>query len=289
MKLFVTGGSGFLGAYVVEELRRRGHEVKGLARSAAAASRLQELGAEPVGGDLDDPASLDHACSASGAEALVNVASMGFGHAPAIIAAAEGAGMQRAVFVSTTAIFTKLNAKSKSYRTAAEDAVRSSQLEWTIIRPTMIYGNPGDRNLSRLLKVLKRTPVMPVPGGGDRLQQPVHAADVAQAVAAALEQPDAVNRAYDVAGPEPMTFRELVIEAGDAVGRRPRLVAVPLGLAIAGAKVYERLASAPRLKAEQLERLAEDKAFDIQAAREDLGYDPRPFSQGIREEAALLP
>jgi nucleoside-diphosphate-sugar epimerase len=57
---------------------------------------------------------------------------------------------------------------------------------------------------------------------------------------------------------------------------------------VAAARLYEKVAGTPRLKAEQLERLAEDKAFDIAAARNDLGYEPRPFSQGIKEEVALL-
>lgn len=288
MRVHTTGGSGFLGRYVVEELLRRGHEVSGLARSRTAADRLDQLGAEPVPGDLDDPASVDAAFHDSQAEALVNVASLGFGHAPTIIAAAENAGLRRAVFVSTTAIFTKLNATSKTHRTAAEDAIRASDLDWTIVRPTMIYGDPSDRNIARLLKALHRTSFLPLPGKGDRLQQPVHAADVAHAIAAALEQPKAIGKAYDVAGPEPMMFRELIQQAGEAVGRQPRLIPLPLAPLIAGARVYERLATKPRIKAEQLERLAEDKAFEITAAQRDLGYTPRAFATGVRQEAALL-
>ncbi len=93
---------------------------------------------------------------------------------------------------------------------------------------------------------------------------------------------------YDIAGPEPLTLRDVVLQAGDAIGRRPRLVDVPLGPAIALARAYERVAARPRLKAEQLQRLDEDKVFDIGPARRDLGYDPRPFALGIREEAELL-
>ena len=122
-------------------------------------------------------------------DALVNLASLGFGHAPAIVAAAVGAGLGRAVFVSTTAVATGLPARSKAVRLAAEATVRSSGLAWTILRPTMIYGAPGDRNMSRLLALLIRARrglpgvglpvVLPVPGGGRGLQQPVHVADIA--------------------------------------------------------------------------------------------------------------
>jgi nucleoside-diphosphate-sugar epimerase len=259
-----------------------------LARSQSAAKLVEQLGAVAIGGDLDDAQSLDAAFGAATLEALVSLASLGFGHAPAIVAAAEAAGLGRSVFVSTTAIFTHLSARSKSVRRAAEDAIRESELRWTIIRPTMIYGTPRDRNMARLLAALKRSPVIPLPGGGRHLQQPVHVDDVASAVVNALETDMAIGHAYDIAGPKPLSLRAIVEDAAAAVGSSPRLVVVPLMPLVAGARLYEAVSRRPRLRAEQLERLAEDKAFDIGAAQADLRYNPRPFSRGIREEAALL-
>jgi uncharacterized protein YbjT (DUF2867 family) len=288
VKVHVTGGSGFTGAFVVRQLVDRGHQVFALARSERAAGKVSELGATPVEGDLDAPATLAEAFAAGGAEHLVNVASLGFGHADGIVGAAEAAGLDRAVFVSTTALFTKLNVPSKRVRGAAEDRIRCSSLRWTIIRPTMIYGTPRDRNIARLLQVLAKVPVVPVPGGGHRLQQPVHVEDLATAIVAALEREAAVGKAIDVPGPEPLSFRELLLTAGTAVGRRPKLVPVPFRLTMEGLRLYERVSSSPRLKAEQLERLGEDKAFDPGPAREILGYEPRPFSDGVRAEAVLL-
>lgn len=287
MRLLVTGGSGFTGQRVVRLAVEQGHEVLALARSSVAADRLRSLGAEPVAGDLDDPASLDAAFSC-GADALVNLASLGFGHGPAVVSAAEDAGLRRAVFVSTTAVTTALPAPSKAVRLAAEETIRSSALDWTIVRPTMIYGAAGDRNLSRLLALLRRAPLLALPGGGLRLQQPVHVEDLAGAILAAVTRASAVGQVYDLAGPEPLSFRDLVLQAGQAVGRRPVLVGVPLRPTITAVRAYERLAPRPRLKAEQLERLAEDKAFDIGPARRDLGYAPRSFADGIAAEAAAL-
>jgi uncharacterized protein YbjT (DUF2867 family) len=286
-RLLVTGGSGFLGGYVLREAARRGHEVVALARSDPAAARVTALGARPVAGNLDEPGSLDKAFITARCDILVNLASLGFGHAPAVVAAAERAGLSRAVFVSTTAITTSLPAPSKRVRLAAEECIRASALEWTILRPTMIYGAPGDRNLSRLLSLLRRTPVLPVPGG-KHLQQPVHAADVADAVLAAAGRPASVGRVYDVAGPEPLTFAELLNACARAVASRTRFVPVPLTPVVAAARGYELLSRSPRLRAEQLCRLAEDKAFSIDDAVRDLGYAPRPFTDGIRAEARAL-
>lgn len=287
MRLLVTGGSGFTGRHLLRAAAEAGHDVLALARSTAAARTVEGLGATAIPGDLDDPASLDAAFGA-GAEALLNLASLGFGHAPTIVAAAEDAGLRRAVFVSTTAVGTALPAPSKRVRLAAEQTVQRSALDWTILRPTMIYGAAGDRNLSRLLQLLKRTPILPLPGGGRRLQQPVHVADLAGALLVAVTTDAAVGRTYDIAGPEPLTFRALVQQAGRAVGREPVLVGVPLRPAITLLRIYERAVPRPRLKAEQLERLAEDKSFSIEAAVSDLGYAPRPFADGIAAEAAAL-
>jgi uncharacterized protein YbjT (DUF2867 family) len=288
VKVHVTGGSGFLGGSVIPQLLAAGHEPTALARTATAAERVAALGARPVLGDLDDPASVDAAFAESGAEALVNLASLGFGHAPTIVAAAEEAGLKRAVFVSTTSIFTRLPTASKPVRVAAEDAIRASLLDWTIVRPTMIYGRSGDRNMARLLRGLRRLPLLPLPGGGAGLQQPVHVDDLATAIVSTLERPGSVHQAYDVAGPDPMALREVIQQAAAAVGKRPRLVPVPLSPAVALVRLYERVASSPRLKSEQLARLAEDKAVDISAARADLDFAPRSFTDGIRAEAAQL-
>jgi uncharacterized protein YbjT (DUF2867 family) len=288
MRLLVVGGSGFLGGYVLREAARQGHQVLALARSPAAANAVEGNGSHPLAGDLDDARRLDEAFSAARCEALVCLASLGHGHGPGIVAAAEEAGISRAVFVSTTAVTTTLHPPTKQVRLIAEQQIRGSGLDWTILRPTKIYGAPGDRNLSRLLRLLSRAAVLPVPGTGECLHQPVHVADLATAVLATLYRPAAIGSLYDVAGPEPLRFTDLLHTCARVVGSRTRLVAVPLPPLVALARGYELLSRHPRIRAEQLLRLAEDKAFSIDDAIRDLGYDPRPFVDGIADEARML-
>ena len=287
MRLLVTGGSGFLGGYVLREAARRGHETVALARSAAAARAVADRGAQPVTGDLDAAGHLGEIFAAARCDALVNLASLGFGHGPAIVAATQQAGIRRAIFVSSTAVTTSLAAPSKRVRLAAEQRIGESGLDWTILRPTMIYGAQGDRNLSRLLALLSRARMLPVPGGR-HLQQPVHVADVAGAVLAAAERAGAAGSCYDVAGPEPLTFAELLRISARAVASRTRFIPVPVMPLVAAARGYERLSRRPKIRAEQLLRLAEDKAFAIRDAERDLDYAPRPFAAGIRAEAEAM-
>jgi uncharacterized protein YbjT (DUF2867 family) len=288
MRLLVVGGSGFLGGYVLREAVRQGHQILALARSPAAARAVEGNGARPIAGDLDDTRRLDEVFSAARSEALVCLASLGHGHGPGIVAAAEEAGIPRAVFVSTTAVTTTLHPATKQVRLTAEQQIRGSALDWTILRPTMIYGDAGDRNLSRLLRLLNRAVVLPVPGVGQSLHQPVHVADVATAVLAALQCPAAIGTLYDVAGPEPLPFTELLRTCARAVGSRTRLVQVPLAPLVMLTRGYEVLSRHPRIRAEQLLRLAVDKAFPIDDAIRDLGYAPRPFADGIADEARGL-
>jgi nucleoside-diphosphate-sugar epimerase len=116
----------------------------------------------------------------------------------------------------------------------------------------------------------------------------VHVADVADAVLAALQRPAAVGALYNVAGPEPLPFSELLGICTRAVGSRTRLVPVPLAPLVRLVRGYERLSRHPRIRAEQLLRLGEDKAFAIDDAIRDLGYAPRPFADGIGDEARAL-
>jgi nucleoside-diphosphate-sugar epimerase len=223
-----------------------------------------------------------------GCRALLNVASIGFGAAPAILQACHSARVRRAVFLSTTAIFTQLNAGSKTIRQEAEAAILASSLDATILRPTMIYGTPGDRNMIRLVQWINRWPVLPVFGNGRSLQQPVHVTDVAWAVVQALESPGTINRQFNISGAEPIAYNDVVRLTGQALGRRIRCLHLPAQPVLSLLDLTERLGITSPIKAEQILRLNEDKAFSHSEAAQAFGYSPIPFEEGISREVALF-
>ena len=285
MIVAVTGGTGFTGEFVVRGLLEAGHRVRCLARPSADVSRIPEA-AERVIGALEDPAGLRRLLA--GADALVNVSSLGQGHAGAVLEACRDSSISRAVFFSTTSVFTKLPAKSREVRTDAERRIQESSLAWTILRPTMIYGTERDRNMSRLIRFLARAPVVPLPGQGRALIQPVYVEDLARAVVSVLGVPSTALRGYNLPGREPTPLRELVGFLIERLGRRTPILSVPLAPAAGMAALWQKTGLPPRVSREQVLRLAEDKDFAFEDARRDFGYDPRSWREGLTLELQRL-
>jgi uncharacterized protein YbjT (DUF2867 family) len=273
-RILIVGATGFLGSAVAHRLADR--LPIALARPTSDVSVLPE-NLEVRLGSLDSPALLP----LGDIDTLVYCASMGFGHIPALVAHLQAAtSIKRAVFISTTAIFTSLPAASRTPRLDAEFAVQSSRLDWTILRPTMIYGTVRDRNISRLLKFLKRSPVFPI--CGNALWQPIHVDDLADAVVAALDQPRTLLQNYNLAGADALPFADLVRTAARAMTRRVALLRVPVAAALVAARLTRIVTP------EQIRRLAEDKAFSYAEAARDFGFAPRTFAAGVQREAQLL-
>lgn len=289
MKIFVTGATGFTGSRVVRLLLKNGYAVRCLYRASSDRSLLAPFVSAPddiewVQGDLSDTQSLSSAMS--GTETLVNIASLGFGHADSIVSAAKLAGIQRAVFISTTAIFTQLNAQSKKVRVAAELTVETSGLNYTILRPTMIYGSDRDRNMWRLIRLMRYTPIIPIFGDGKSLQQPIYVDDVAQAVVSCLSNDVTIGKSYNIAGKQALTYNEVIDTIAKQMHKRIWKIHVPSKPIVGLLRLFEKLHLPLPLKAEQVLRLNENKDFSYADAQRDFGFSPLSFEEGIKMELA---
>jgi len=282
----VSGANGFTGRFVCAELQRRQQVFVAVLRPGTDVAWMKSRQIPVRFADLNDQKQL--ASALSGCSILLNVASIGFGAAPFIVQACGMAGVKRVVFVSTTAIFTQLNAGSKVVRQAAEVVITSSGLDFTILRPTMIYGTPGDRNMIRLVRWLNRFPVLPVFGNGRSLQQPVHVSDVAWAVVEAAMTEAAIGRCFNLSGATALTYNEVVQLTALALGKRVSRLHLPSGLIVACLQMLERLNISLPIKSEQILRLNENKAFSHEEACSTFGYDPMGFGQGIFSEVKLF-
>jgi nucleoside-diphosphate-sugar epimerase len=284
VKVFVTGGTGFTGSYVVPLLLKNGYQVRCLHRSGSdrsAALRSQPT-IEWVLGDVSDPETLT--ASMQGTDVLVNIASLGFGHADSILRATKNAGIQRAIFVSTTAIFTQLNARSKKIRIAAETAIETSGLKYTILRPTMIYGSRRDRNMWRLIRFMRYSPIVPVFGNGNYLQQPIYVDDVAQAILSCLCKDQTIGKSYNIAGKYPLTYNQVINTIATQMNKSVLKIHIPYSPVVHMLNFFERLHIPFPIKAEQVLRLNENKNFSYEEAAKEFGFRPLGFEEGIRQE-----
>jgi nucleoside-diphosphate-sugar epimerase len=280
--ILLTGATGFLGEFVLEELVNRGHEVTCFVRKTSNLEKIKKLNVNYVYGELDDYKSFSSALK--GKKALINIASLGFGHASNIVNACEEMDVKRSIFVSTTGIFTKLNPDSKGIRLDAERVIKESTLDYTIIRPTMIYGTSKDRNMWRLVKFLKRIPVLPILGSGNYLQQPVFVKDLASAIVSAYENTVSIMKEYNISGADALTYNDVVDITGKVLGKKVIKIHIPMMFSYNLLKMYEKVTKNPKLKAEQVLRLNENKDFSHEEAKKDLGYNPLSFEEGIRQE-----
>lgn len=217
-------------------------------------------------------------------DCFINVASLGFGLANPIVRACERATLKRVIFISSTSIFTSLNAKSKKIRKEAESLIMNSTLDWTIIRPTMIYGSPKDRNMIRLIKWINNYPILPVFGNGMALQQPINVNDLVSFVCRTIDKKEAFKNEFNLSGKEPITFNQIIYEISKVLKKRPFKIYLPYKVFSNLLSLLEILRIKFPIKSEQLKRLNENKDFSHLKAKKLIGYNPMSFAEGIKKE-----
>ncbi len=196
-------------------------------------------------------------------------------------------GARRIVVLSSTSRFTKSDSsdpvEQSVARKLAEGEERlcawaeANKVEWVILRPTLIYGRGRDKNISEIVRFIRRFGFFPLLGAAAGLRQPVHAGDVASACLAALDAPAAVNRAYNLSGGEVLSYREMVNRVFVTLGSRPRLLTVPLWIFRLAVVLMRVLPRYRHWTAAMAERMNQDMVFDHGEAAKDLGFSPRPF------------
>jgi uncharacterized protein YbjT (DUF2867 family) len=293
MKVFLTGGTGFVGSEVLRQLTEAGHEVRALVRPGSEGKLSLLSGVEILRGDVTDPPSLEGAMG--GCDALVHLVgiirespSRGITfrrlHAEAtanVVAAAQNQGVMRYLHMSANG--TRVDASSGYHRTKweAEETVRSSELEWTIFRPSLIFG-PGDEFVNMLAPVVRTMPIVPVIGDGRYRMSPVAVEDVAAGFVRTLGRPDTSGKIFHCCGPETLSYDEILDRIGEALGKnRVRKLHQPAALIKPLISMFSSIPRFPITRA-QLTMLLEGNVCDPAPWAQALGLELHPFSEGIR-------
>ncbi|MBR1133255.1 NAD-dependent epimerase/dehydratase family protein [Bradyrhizobium iriomotense] len=270
----VIGGTGVVGSYIVEHLVRRGERVLALSRS-----QRQRAGVEWLRADLLKPDTL-----------VLPVFSTLYCTADAVLLADAlpyllNSGAKRLVAFSSTSVLTKqdteLDEERKMIRHLAEAERRivavceQRHVGWTILRPTLVYAEGRDTNITPLSRLIRRFGFMPLVGGAPGLRQPVHAEDVAIGAIAAAASQVTVNKFYSLPGAETLSYREMIGRVFDGLHLPRRLISVPPWLWRAGFGLAKPLF--PGSNVAMGIRMMKDMTFDATPAVRDFGWDPRAF------------
>ena len=299
MRVAIVGASGFVGNYLTARCLSVGYQVSALVRPSSAHKLRCAADVRVVQGGLS-AASLRELCQE--AETLVYLPGIlredkrrgvtfnavqrrGAEHA---IEAALGAGSERLLLMSALGV----SVDGTSYQTskyAAEQAAWASALKTTVFRPSVIFGDPhGAMEIGTQLlhdMVLKPLPAVAFfnafmqPRGHIRLS-PVHVDDVADAFVAALADPATAGRTIELAGPDVLTWREIVAIVASAVGRNKLTLPMPLELMRLAAACLDWIPAFPATR-DQLRMLAEGCAGSDRPLRKLIGREPRCFSPAM--------
>ncbi len=291
MRVLVTGASGFVGNAVVSELLAQGHEVRALVRRGSE-KKLRELERVTIiTGDCLVHETLDEA--AAGCDAVIHLVGIirefpGRGitfeqvHVQAtrnVVDTAKEAGVRR--YLHMSALGARPDPADPYHVTnfRADRYVVNSGLAYTIFRPSVIYG-PEDLSINLFARHIQRLAFFPVIGDGTYQLQPVPVWTVARAFALALERPRTENKIYEVGGPEPLTFNEVIDTIAKVLGRRIRKIHQPVWCMRFAANLCGRFRWFP-LTPGQLRMLIEGSTCDPTAFYQDFGLTPEHFAEGL--------
>lgn len=304
MRVLVTGSNGFLGSAICRAfLRDSRSEVLALHREGADLS-LVPPGSRLAAADFFDVTAMKALLSDFRPDAIIHAAAVVSTGVPdpalslqvnvegtrRLLLAAEETGCRRWIQISSMSAHGENKSVYGGTKYLADLEVRKSTLDWTILRPSLIYGEARRGIFHRLAMLLKSLPVVPMVGCGMEPVRPVHRDDVASACMEALLRVHAINRVYMLGGPEDWTFRAMVLEMRRMMGKSSTLVPIPLPVCRIMALAGEMLFEDPPLTSDNIEGLSRAPVCNTEPAISDLGFAPRSFAEGFQAclDAGLL-
>ncbi|MDI2113243.1 SDR family oxidoreductase [Commensalibacter nepenthis] len=277
-KIHVIGASGRSGSALIKELQNQGCTVIALVRNPEKWHKIN-LSCDYRIIDLkDSPAMLADALQ--DATHIVNTAHAR--HAPAILKA--GPKDATYVFLGSTRKFTQWPDSHGNGVLAGEQAFIKSGRKGVFLHPTMIYGSQGENNVQRLARLLRKLPIIPLPNGGKALVQPIHQSDVTKAVLSALSRQWDAPNSIVIAGGSVLSYKEFIQIILQQLGIQPKIfIPLPVSLLKTAAFFTKFVPFIPTIERDEIQRLVENKNFDITEMKEKLDFEPIEFTIGIKQ------
>ncbi len=281
--ILLIGATGHVGSLLLEQLCRRGEHLRCFVRPTGRTDHIGD-DIDLIYGDLEDGSSIHKALG--GITTVVTTAFIWY--ARNIIQACEAAGVKRAVFIGSTGVFSSVETDSVIQKRAAEQHIFESELEFTLLRPTMIYGDERDRNISHLVRFINKYPVFPIFGNGLNLMQPIYVYDLVRAILDVMDDSRTYRKAYNLSGARAYCYSDIIDLIAQALEKRMLKVHIPISLVLPAVSFYRRFVDDTRVDIHTVMRLRENKNFDFDCARSDFGYSPISFEEGIKKQVQRM-
>lgn len=302
MRISITGATGFIGSYLIKALAAKGHDLRLLVREGRQDAVVETTGGsvELHVGDLLDASSLDGFLKDS--ELLIHMAAahdhvedelmrnITVGGTEALLAEAEAQGRRKDPnfqiwIVSSAVIGAPVYSYYRDTKRIQEKLIKGSGINWTSFRPTLVYGKGDDRHTAPLLRrCAATTGKFVVPHDGMSRISPVHVDDVVDAIMRFFDYDQGVDCCYELAGPDGITYNDFVdqtIQAAGGTVQRKNISKKWADRAIFFKGLFKDVTEDRRASA----YFTLHHSHDISNAVDELGWQPRPYDQGIREVA----
>lgn len=274
-RVVVVGASSQIGVALLPLLARHGIEYVRVGRMPDPKTGTHSF--DPEGQNFDVPLGY--------ADAVISLAPLPI--IDVVLSMAEVLRASRVIAFGSASRFSKVGSTSaleRDFVFQQEQAEKllleraaAGRVDWTLFRPTMIYGAGMDQNVEFIRRLIQRFGFFPVPRGARGLRQPSHVEDLAKACLAAVDNRAAFCKAYFLGGGERLEYGEMVRRIFDSEGRRARIPGVPRWFCNLGLGVLRRLSGSSFLRREMIDRMYEDLVVDNAHAETDFGYQPGPF------------
>ena len=297
--ILVTGASGFVGRHLVPSLLTAGHRVVAMVRTPTAGEMV--VGALPTArradveiriGDVTRPETL--APAMAGVDAVVHLVAIprdfnggadmrlvNTEGTRAVVAAMKEAGVRRLVHMGAMGVVDDPKLHYASSKAKAEALVYDSALGWTILKPSLQFGE-GDGFFNIIAGLVRISPgVIPVPGNGASRFQPIHVDDVAAVVVRAIGDPTSIGGTFELGGPRYWTYREITREVLRAMEKRRAIVPMPVALIRLVAGTAERVHIPFPVATDQLRQLKFDNIGPLDLISSRFGFEPRPMEGAL--------
>lgn len=293
MKILITGGTGFLGRNLIEELSRDNYKIKLLVRKDENLDNLKKYKLNFVYGDITDKESLVRACK--DIDMVIHMAGLinqrnsykdqydvhvnGIKY---IVEACKKNHIKRIISISSMAAKNKYLDNYGKTKLQGEHILKRSNLDYTILRPSVLYGKNSNSFLNLVGQMNMFPLFLPIVGDGRYKLSPVYVKDVVYAIISCVKNKKTVKNEYDLMGPYKISFNEFVRIIKEEFKIKKINVHVPYFICYTLAFFAESFMKYPVLTKQNIMNTKEGTPGDISKARKDFGYEPIGFKEGIK-------